>query len=928
MGEFRSLAVPAVRHSDLLNLLSGQGFRWDECQHVAATVSLARVMQGGTGRVTLPVAALLDLVTLPGAPAEAALSADDFPGQSVLDDDAQAYATAVRDWQHRAKGRRFRLSFDMGRSLRRFVKTGEIDADHGRLLINGRRELVRSVTALVSAGMEPRDLEPVGSLPQAAVEAWQRMEDDVPAMTTVRQTVWLHPAELEAQADEVSRAAAHRMRRAIEVAFGPRPASGRWTLIHHGFYFYTPTQWALFQSLRQLPDVDQFFVVHDDGTNPAFKTWRLFFSENRWNMPAVEVLPSSVSRTSAATAYEGAMLGRPVDGGALESDVRLLRYRNPAEFVRDWRQGKLAHEGRLPPRFFGADAESVVRFVRRLDRDESGGTIDLSELPVGIFLLGVHGCIDARPGLAPRVRITRDRLLDIVSSGFLEIPSEQYMSAVGAVRRSIDFFRGCDDGHQWVERARALQRLVWDEVSALGAREPGDSDVVRIRRTLTNPLRTVPWADLTTAESDLVLACIAAVVRIVEETAAEEELSLADHLSALRERLERGLRGLPERQATEILSKFRGFADVGDAMVDVADLIDVVRMVLGQEPDLDASGDQHEPDSSLIAPLRGLDALGFEASSRPVHLCNLADDVFPAGVPSFGWPFTSADLESTGDLHEIALEILGTRSQQAGQSDQYLLWLALDGVDGSSIRAADTTVPPLTLSWIEELRGELRNASSMLTLLARPDDLPETLVEFIGGIPIDSFAGVSSGDPTRQAIAPAPTAPSAETLGEAVALIDPRAAAIARACPRRFALQWALGETAAFRADHHHTMLYGNVLGALIRTGRMSRERAERACDDLWRQFTAGERSSSRIKAVVKARGAREEWIWTLQGSSRDGRNSPFDIAYRSAIATTAPRVDDVVPRSARFLPLGAEHAAICTACPVKDRCLAAVFDD
>ena len=55
--------------------------------------------------------------------------------------------------------------------------------------------------------------------------------------------------------------------------------------MHHGFYFYSPVQWAFFQALARVPDVDQVFIVHDDGDNPAFSTWRYFF-RTEWQMPA------------------------------------------------------------------------------------------------------------------------------------------------------------------------------------------------------------------------------------------------------------------------------------------------------------------------------------------------------------------------------------------------------------------------------------------------------------------------------------------------------------------------------------------------------------------------------------------------------------------------------------------------------------------
>lgn len=139
-----------------------------------------------------------------------------------------------------------------------------------------------------------------------------------------------------------------------------------------------------------------------------------------------------------------------------------------AEFVRDWRRSDGA--GTI---YYSADAQVVARFVRRLDRDAPSARVDLSSLPVGLFLLAAHGCIDKQTGQRTRVRLTTDALQDMAGSGFLEVGEVDPVVALGVLRRAAPFFAGCYQGHDWVERARALNRLVRDEVAALGARTEG-----------------------------------------------------------------------------------------------------------------------------------------------------------------------------------------------------------------------------------------------------------------------------------------------------------------------------------------------------------------------------------------------------------------------------------------------------------------------
>ena len=87
----------------------------------------------------------------------------------------------------------------------------------------------------------------------------------------------------------------------------------------------------------------------------------------------------------------------------------------------------------------------------------------------------------------------------------------------------------------------------------------------------------------------------------------------------------------------------------------------------------------------------------------------------------------------------------------------------------------------------------------------------------------------------------------------AVDSVHASAAAASRACPRRFAIQWAMGPTASFGPAHLQSMLYGNVVGAL-EVGWRVRLAARATGNLLWPHLTDGQRASSYDKRVVKPR--------------------------------------------------------------------------
>lgn len=702
-----------------------------------------------------------------------------------------------------------------------------------------------------------------------------------------------------------------RLLAALDRVFGP--SAGPRTLVHHGFYFFTPPQWALFRLLRGTPDIDQVFVVHDDAHNPAFKTWREFFNTN-WAMPEVEYLTRPSSVTPMADAFRSALIADAVDPEPLAEHLRVLRFRSPASFVRAVVEAepRLGLAGVKP---YAADEGTIDRYLRRLGREVAATSVDLAHLPVGAFLVALHDCIRPSGDGSVDVVLTGESVLDIATSGFLDLRRSDvdYIRAAAALRRALPFFQGCTLGRQWVDRATALLRLQVSEVAPLGPRDQTLTDRQRIGVAAGNTLRLAPWADLTVQEARDVLDIVSTTVSTVEEIAGRERVELRRHLEFVASKLRRGMENLPRAQREEIESKIQGFSVGLDEEIDVEGLVDVVKLLMGRRADFSITEDDDDEHQG-VHKLRNLDEFGFRRSSMGLHVANLAEAVFPSSASSIGWPFEMRDLKSAvNQAHVISLEVMQARRDYAPLGDLYLLWLALDGVD------PDSTV---TLSWIAEAQGQLANPSSVLLMMTEPDHSSSAIRNRTGGLPIRTVQFTSTVDAQAVAAAHEPTAASFDEVDRAIATIDIAASASAVACPRRFALQWVLGESASFQPTHLQTMLFGNIAGAMAKSRRMSVERALDVCNDLWRFLPTGERISSYNKRVIKAGQASASalWVLTLAG----GPKSPpaLDRAYQAAKHRTRPDAQEVCPDTTGFLPPPVDDPRVCTMCPVKPACL------
>lgn len=926
MSAWRALSLASVRRGPVQAALAEQGVDWSTASHVTATTSLAAALRrqqpgskkapGGVsslGTHALPIATLIDLLTVPGWPGEWALPLDDFPLPPAAPEHSSSYSQAVQRWQRQASGRRMRMGIAFDDCLRRVARSGEFPDHVGQVLVSARREYARSVHALIAAGVSPTDVQATDDVTRLAVKAWATAEAEVPALAGARRDLWQslkqHPPSPNSTQDVLE-----RLRAALTRAYGP--VDGQRTVVHHGFYFYTPPQWALFQLMRHLPEVDQYFIVHDDGDNPCFESWRRFFSP-ALEMPEPEpVRTQADSPTTMASALRQALAGGTVDRASLDGGLRLVECRSPAELVRElWVQRQSVERqraaGEAMLRVFAPDADTVSRYVQRLGLSSPDARVDLAHLPVGRFLLSIHDCIHHQRNDGSRTAIDCDAMLDIASSGFLPMTgTDPTIRPEGPLRRALQYFTDCRSTQSWVQRAEQLLSLVEAEVAPLGARQPHHTDVERVAAAAANPLRVLPWADLSVSEATSVRDTVVAAAGLIEQVARLERVRLSEHVRFIRERLEIGMRGLPPDLREQVAAQVDGFSVGLDAEVEADALIDVVSLLLGREvaPETGLEPDPHGGD---LDHLRGVDALGHAREQQDIHITNLADTVFPGQVAAVGWPFRLDHLRAAAD-QQAMLEVLDTRVAAAALSDLYLFWLALDGVEPGRT---------LTLSWISEVAGDPRNPSALLTLLTDPVKLSGPVRTRVGGVGVAYGAG-QADQTIRHSVARPVDEPVDPAATRAVAeMLDPAAAASAGICARRFALQWAVGRSAAFQADHHQSMLYGNIYGGLVKAGLMSRALALELCDDLWAFLTAGQRTSSRLNSRVKPTGKSSHPIWRLTLKGSTSGSDPFDTAYQQAISGRRVSPALLLGTGEGFLPAGSVDEATCRQCPVRGHC-------
>lgn len=939
-NRWRAIGLGSVDRASVEEAVTRIGWSWQDSLHVSASEVMAKSLRR-SGLKALQIVELDDIIRWAGMPTDRRIPVKSYPpfvGPPGGEDREAAeaeFSAKLLEWRRNALQKTNRFAIDMDYEIRRHLRDHAADRDVARILRGMSSELRQAIVFLINAGFRPDDFTGANSSLAVALSAWRSLEDNLPECTNARRDLWENHAAIGDPTDAETRDLRERVESALLHLNGPAGGvEGRIRIVYHGFYFYTPSQWAFFRLLRQLPNVDQLFVVHDDGSGRAFEVWRRYFVQ-RWNMPRVEHVGSAVPNRRAA-ALADALEGRRVDDAALSGALRIVKCRNTSEFVREWDEevNRAPAEGIPAPKLVAAGPNEVKRTLSRMSGDVDT-VVNLANLPVGQFLLALHECYDTSTGRVPERVLSPDKLIDIAASGFADSDSDVLRPSrcIPAFKRAMPFFSDLRLLKDWEERAVALERIVKTEVAMLGQRLDGRSDVDRIATAVANELRLIPWCDLTDDEATTIRETIVRIGHLVDEIVAEGMGRPKNYLEWVRRSLERAMVDLTKEERAQLETRLRNAQGVPDYELDFEGIKDVVSMILGRKVDLALDGspldDDEGAEAHRVMDIRFADVYGFEPPAGNVHVANLADTVFPTTNKTYMWPFAEEHLRPGGG-EPVGVELLRTRNESGSLEALYVFWCLLAGVPDER---------KLILSWIEESSNSVHNPSVLISMLARVSHKRDggALEATLGGLQLGRATGASVGAPIHTPIPVGQNSVSDEDVQGAGGRIDRVAASAAILCSRRFAIQWATGRTAAFQSAHTQSILFGNVQGALYHRRRFAglsdRDRKNRIyalTRDLWRHLTVGQRKSSHVRARVVTEGQPAYWQWTYSLGGKKTGGKPIDIAYQAAFGKVGVPLAALVPAGGlTVLPEPGPDVtkAECNVCPVAPRCSARIFE-
>ena len=905
------LKMASVQQPQIVHALQEEGVEWQQALHITTTTSLRRTIIETDGFALL-MQQFIDLIITPTIPNRDQRTNHHkpflFPITEFPHRNDANFADRHRDWINHITSYRMQFALRFNNLLRRQLRIANstIESDIARTIYESRQTFLKSIQNLIGSGITPDEINTDDPVVQLATRIWRTIEahESLADITQIRTDLWIDPLEFQEQYTPRSQSLRQRIEQALARLFvnntEPR------TIVYHGFFYYNPPQWALFHLLKHSPNLRQIFIVHDDGQNPAFESWRKYY-DARWLMPPAKIVATSHTPTPAADALTKAFQGAHIDASQLNAHLNLLECGTPAEFVMHINQHAALINTAHPPKLYAADASTMNRYVERLGISSQHALIDLSKLPIGSFLIRIHECIPTHK--REHVQFTVAGIHDIIASGYLLIEGNPCQQLAHIWQQVSPFFAGCTTADSWKNRARVLHKQLHNIALQNPPKDTTD-DFTRINDAAFNLYRLAPWADITVEQARLIRRIIYEIDRLVNSIADKEQVQLEKHFSFLRRELASAMRHTPPEKRAEIEAKLTGIGMQPDQEVFVDELIDVVHMILGRTIPVDATGEDIEPEyPNIVAGIRSVDTLAMQPTPTAIHIANLADGSFPTNHTAIGWPFSINDISNHAEM--LSMQLQKTRVQYAQLGDLYLLWVALDGVINQ----------PITLSWISNIAGDLYNRSALLELLALPAKRHgiQHIAQQIGGLSTQKTQPPYFGD--ELLFPPKPHHIRYKHSDDSVwQHIHPYAKAAHVICHRRFVLQWALGPHIGFGTSHTQTMLYGNLIGA---SELPTSDIEETIVTNLWDFLTEGERASCRNEKRVGISGADPAWLHILAGSKHD--STMQSLAYKTALGTYKQPLNRNAPDT--FIPDGQlQHAKHnCERCPVRLRCAVAL---
>lgn len=553
--------------------------------------------------------------------------------------------------------------------------------------LKSRREVLNSIRSLVEADIYPEDFQPQTAEEKMFCAIWKKTEACDIETGKFRALMDKYYSDVAAFAEAICR---------FDKCFETD------AIVLHGFYYITPLQERIFDLLERAGKTLVFLGNIDLAVDGVNEIWHKEFSPEN-GFPGIESWIEGVSERLPASEFGKVFEGK--NGNVKPDNIRIIRYRNEAEFISDVR--RITESGYS---IFSTDIKKTETVLKEI-YPEKFKKRHLLSYPVGQYFYILHSLWDRK---SQSLNLTPDDIQKCLSSGWVVCDRKNGRDYTHAFEMIKPYFSDCRSVAEWENRILQYR----DTAASLKELFEGHVTTQRPENALYHRLMANPFHNLScfTLDEENVQVVFGMVERLIETAKSlfgnGSEIDIEKHFSKIQGIIRNGSEDAvlydEEKAIVEELLQRLSNPHLAISKCLPEDISDAVMLIIGggildeETFEFVAADDEH-----FVRYLAQIETAPIVAHGK-IHLCLCDENRLPGTPKKYSWPISSSMLENILSAIEGRrkqyLKDMITVTQDSVIANRYLFYSALQNMN-------------VELSWIAEENGKTIAESPYLRIL-------------------------------------------------------------------------------------------------------------------------------------------------------------------------------------------------------------------
>lgn len=561
------------------------------------------------------------------------------------------------------------------------------DASKRNLLVGCARNLSSLLSAIIlleQANVQSTQIDAGNNQNlKILVEAWNDLISHDPGVQNYRN-------KLEALCDM------NAWSKILETVFCTNGSIDFDTIVFHGFYYFTPFQARIIESLESAGFKLIFLIPYNARYPFVYEIWEQTYSEDQGFDP-ISKWHMEYSKTS--NPYGEIFNGQP---SKITNQLRIKEYSSIIEFVNEVK--RIQSEETI---LYSPDFRSANQILQDYYPEKYGERKMLS-YPIGQFISTLNRMWDDE---LQDIVLTEDVLIDCFSSGWLSVngvSGKQYMQALVYI---LPFFQSCRTVSQWESRIAYFKEIHTSAIVPFEQDYDADVSISRWQEAICSPLKNFSMFSVETETLDTIMTLIRQLLDMAKSLFGNvEAISVPAHIRKLdlllrQHELSQELYAEERQLVNDIFEKLGNdrFSEERCHPSDIAKALDL--FICGKFDE----GEIQTTKQELVQPFYTVD-VGV-ASKGKVHICLSDVNTLPGANKDYIWPLTGKMIKEL--YHQTNNRLLRNLIQimeSTAVCNRYLTYCAVQSRE-------------VTLSWISSMGEKLLAPSPYIKMLQNADGI-------------------------------------------------------------------------------------------------------------------------------------------------------------------------------------------------------------